>query len=289
LSPIPWGGLVARYASQVLGAKDKILGIVHGVIPDIGSPAAYRRMKTGAGKEGTAGLVLGKNAEELMSVLAFAPAPLQLLPSPKYPSNWLKFEGGESYPNVDPFEEIYLRDDVWWRLYEPDILDKDKVTIRKNEKSYAELMRGPVKKFMVDIEKGKYHPNTYVFYGKEVKSDGFLTWVKENKKYQNPYTGQPIIPQCTTHDRKIVQLPDGEYCEYLLTQSNTAGDGTVPVESLNEIKKYPLLKGWLATNVDHQDAYEISGPYPDKYSDAIKFTLQSIIKIVQEVDVHAAD
>jgi predicted alpha/beta hydrolase family esterase len=49
------GGLVARYASQVSGAKDKILGIVHGVIPDLGSPAAYRRMKVGAKQEGMAG------------------------------------------------------------------------------------------------------------------------------------------------------------------------------------------------------------------------------------------
>ncbi|EPL4466502.1 esterase/lipase family protein [Proteus mirabilis] len=106
------GGLIARYASQVLGAKDKILGIVHGVIPDIGSPAAYRRMKTGAHKEGIAGKVLGQNAEELMSVLAFAPAPLQLLPTAKYPSNWLEIEGEGSYPQIDPFDEIYLRNDV---------------------------------------------------------------------------------------------------------------------------------------------------------------------------------
>ncbi|WP_455908694.1 PGAP1-like alpha/beta domain-containing protein, partial [Serratia proteamaculans] len=78
------GGLVARYASQVSGAKDKILGIVHGVIPDLGSPAAYRRMKVGAKQEGMAGAVLGNTAEELMPVLARAPAPLQLLPSAKY-------------------------------------------------------------------------------------------------------------------------------------------------------------------------------------------------------------
>ncbi|MTC56755.1 MULTISPECIES: esterase/lipase family protein [Providencia] len=283
------GGLIARYASQVLGAKEKILGIVHGVIPDIGSPAAYRRMKTGAGKEGTAGLVLGKNAEELMSVLAFAPAPLQLLPSPKYPSNWLKFEEGESYPKVDPFEEIYLRNDVWWRLYEPDILDKDTITIQNNWDSYERIMDNSVRKFMHKLDEGEYHLNTYVFYGQKVKSDSFLTWVKENKKYQNPYTGQSFIPQHTTHDRQIVQLPNGEYCEYLLTQSNTAGDGTVPVESLHEIKKHPLLKGWLATNVDHQDAYKVSGLNPEKYSEAIKFTLQSIIKIVQEVDIRAAE
>lgn len=149
-------------------------------------------------------------------------------------------------------------------------------------------MIGPVKNFMIDIEKGKYHPNTYVFYGEKVKSDGFLTWKKEIVK--NPYTGKPISPLYSPEPYgKIVQPPDGERCKYILTQSDTAGDGTVPVESLNEIKKHPLLKGWLATNVDHQDAYEINGPYPDKYNDAIKFTLQSIIKIVQEVDAHAAD
>lgn len=54
------GGLVARYASQVLGAKDNILGIVHGVIPDIGSPAAYRRMKVSGRQEGFPGVILGR-------------------------------------------------------------------------------------------------------------------------------------------------------------------------------------------------------------------------------------
>ncbi len=110
------GGLVARYASQVCGAKDKILGIVHGVIPDLGSPAAYRRMKVGAKQEGMAGAVLGNTAKELMPVLARAPAPLQLLPSAKYLSGapWLTVEGaGEDGSDVklpqtrDPFGEIY--------------------------------------------------------------------------------------------------------------------------------------------------------------------------------------
>ncbi|EKH6497964.1 hypothetical protein O8Q80_003431, partial [Providencia rettgeri] len=45
----------------------------------------------------------------------------------------------------------------------------------------------------------------------------------------------------------------------------------------------------LATNVDHQDAYAVSGTAPKNYSEAIKFTLQSIIKMVQEVDIRAAD
>lgn len=33
--------------------------------------------------------------------------------------------------NGDPFEEIYLKDDVWWRMYESDILDKNDATSKK--------------------------------------------------------------------------------------------------------------------------------------------------------------
>lgn len=64
------GGLVARYAmnptpeSTFDGCQNKVLGVVHGVIPDLGSPAAYRRMGTGASEEGhTAGHILGWSAK----------------------------------------------------------------------------------------------------------------------------------------------------------------------------------------------------------------------------------
>ncbi|EMB3082760.1 hypothetical protein U8233_002759 [Providencia rettgeri] len=301
------GGLIARYASQVLGAKDKILGIIHGVIPDIGSPAAYRRMKTGAGKEGLPGLVLGKNAEELMSVLAFAPAPLQLLPSPKYPSNWLKFEGGESYPKIDPFEEIYLRNDVWWRLYESDILDKEMIVIQNNWDSYEEIIDNKVRKFMSKLDDGQYHSNTYVFYGQKIESDNHLSWnpVKYKRELSMPEDALRRLPSVKNvrfekqSDGKTYIIPTGDVPHYYykidddhvyeLVSSSGKGDGTVPIQSLNEIKKYPLLKGWLVTDVAHQDAYEVSGLNPEKYSEAIKFTLQSIIKMVQEVDIRAAD
>lgn len=297
------GGLVARYAmspsknAKFKGCQDKVLGVVHGVIPDLGSPAAYRRMKTGAGKEGAPGKVLGATAEKLMPVLARAPAALQLLPYPSYKSPWLTIEGEGTYPKTkdpqtgksDPFTDIYLRNDVWWKLYQSDIIDSEKVKINSNWKSYAKFINTNVRNFMEHQEKGLYHPNTYVFYGTEEKTDGFLTWIKENKKYQNPYSGQSFIPQYTTHDRQIVQLSNGEYCEYLLNQSNTAGDGTVPVESLEVIKNNKIIKSVLATNVDHQDAYAVKGITYSEFSNAIKFTLRSIIKIVQEVDIRAAD
>ncbi|MEI6993387.1 esterase/lipase family protein, partial [Klebsiella pneumoniae] len=41
------GGLVARYYSECLEGRDKIYGIVHGVMPSVGAAATYTRMKRG--------------------------------------------------------------------------------------------------------------------------------------------------------------------------------------------------------------------------------------------------
>ncbi|WP_369308999.1 esterase/lipase family protein [Providencia rettgeri] len=308
------GGLVARYAMNppkevtFNGCQDKVLGVVHGVIPDLGSPAAYRRMKTGAGKEGTPGKVLGATAEKLMPVLARAPAALQLLPYPSYKSPWLTIEGEGSYPKtkdpktgkLDPFTDIYLRNDVWWKLYQSNIIDSEQVKIDSNWKSYARFININVRNFMEHQEQGLYHPNTYVFYGTEEKTDGFLAWNTLNDNRQTVtlyYAGKEYtrkVPYVDPnrempHNQKKVLLSDGQYCDFILTQSDTAGDGTVPIESLEFIKRNPLIKSVLATNVDHQNAYALNSVRYSEFSDAIKFTLRSIIKIVQEVDARAAD
>lgn len=286
------GGLIARYTSQVLDMKDKILGIVHGVIPDLGSPAAYRRMKVGAEGEGllgTAGHVLGATAEELMPVLAQAPAALQLLPSAKYHSPWLtithtSIDNNSFYPkNHDPFSEIYLQKDAWWRLYESNIIDKDKITSENNWQNYSQLIDGPVKKFIYSLEKSGYHPNTYVFYGNKEKSDGKLIWnqVASTANY-SPHVGVRPLPN---KHRRVLE-PGYPLQEFKLISSETPGDGTVPVESFDAIKKSSSIKSILATNVEHQSAYEVASlaNIADKF--AIQFTLRSIAKMVKDIPLN---
>jgi hypothetical protein len=109
------GGLVARHCSEVLGMGPKIFGIVHGVMPAIGAPAVYRRMKAGTelGDQGRAmsdkpmSEALGDNAAEMTAVLSGAPGPLQLLPTPEYGNGWLcvKDRGVEQRmpKNGDPY------------------------------------------------------------------------------------------------------------------------------------------------------------------------------------------
>ncbi|MGX9279142.1 hypothetical protein ACWXWL_15640 [Pantoea ananatis] len=284
------GGLVARYASQVCGAKDKILGIVHGVIPDLGSPAAYRRMKVGAKQEGLAGAVLGNTAKELMPVLARAPAPLQLLPSAKYLSGapWLTVEGaGEDGSDVklpqtrDPFGEIYLNKTLWYRLYESDIIDKDEAVSQSNWAKYNDLIDKNVQPFIESLD-NLYHPNTYAFYGYTIASDGTLAWRKTSITYpKNMHQSDRKLPN---NYREIPQ-PFNRSQIYVVISSKTPGDGTVPIESLSAICRNSEIKSVLATVVDHQGAYDVSSLKDIEARPALQFTLRAIVKMVKEIPI----
>lgn len=283
------GGLVARYASQISGAQDKILGIVHGVIPDLGSPAAYRRMKVGAKQEGMAGAVLGNTAEELMPVLARAPAPLQLLPSAKYLSGapWLTVEGANDDDSDvklpkegDPFGEIYLNKTLWYRLYESDIIDKDPVVSEGNWAEYFRLVDRPVRELMSKLDEKGYHPNTYVFYGHKIESDGTLAWKKTSITYpKNMHESDRKLP----NNYREIPLPFHRSRLYQVVSSKTPGDGTVPVESLSAIRRNSGIKSVLATDVDHQGAYNVDSLQDIRRRAAIQFTLRAIVKMIQEV------
>lgn len=284
------GGLVARYASQVLGSKDKILGIVHGVIPDLGSPAAYRRMKVGAKQEGMAGAVLGNTAKELMPVLARAPAPLQLLPSAKYLSGkpWLTVEGGAEdgsdikLPKAgDPFGDIYLDKTLWYRLYESDIIDKDEAVSENNWGDYNDLIEKKVQPFIESLD-NLYHPNTYTFYGHKIDSDGTLKWKKTSITYpKNMHVNDRQLP----NNYREIPLPFNRSQMYVITSSKTHGDGTVPVESLSAICINSEIKSVLATEVEHQGAYDVSSLKDIQSRPALQFTLRAIVKMVKEIPV----
>lgn len=76
---------------------------------------------------------------------------------------------------------------------------------------------------------------------------------------------------------------------YELETSNTAGDGTVPVESFKTIQRLngQSIKSVLATNVDHQGAYEVDSLKDIHQRPALQFTLRAIAKMVQEVPIRS--
>jgi len=108
------GGLVARACAKRI--PEKIAGVIHGVMPALGAPAAYRRIACGTEPNSPNGLplkkfadsrvamILGTSADRTTPVLATAPGALELLPNHLYPNPWLhvrviKFAGGASGAN----------------------------------------------------------------------------------------------------------------------------------------------------------------------------------------------
>ncbi|WP_368870489.1 lipase family alpha/beta hydrolase, partial [Providencia vermicola] len=309
------GGLVSRYASELLDTpyKDKILGIVHGVMPDLGSPTAYKMMKIGEHSM-PMGLVLGMSATRLMSVLAQSPAPLQLLPSPKYNHGqpWLRIEKGSPDgvadlllpKNGDPFEEIYLQDDVWWRMYEPDILDGKSELIDSNLKKYKKIIRDTVKPFIQDMN-GQYHINTYQFYGAYFdendpkdsrRSDETVTWKLRDKTSWLWGSDDSRSTDIYGDKREYTLLKSSDKWKSTpsMDYEGGRGDGTVPRYSINLDRK-ELFKEILEMNVDHQNAYQFAPLKGDAEFDtyektgdvspAIKFTLRSLCRILQTDEV----
>jgi hypothetical protein len=168
------GGLAARAACKHYGVQEKVLGIIHGVQPSLGSAAAYWRMKggferphtipeldnwqwlknpskmirhktetlltkgygfgigTGVGLGNVTAWVLGSDGEEVTSLLGNMPGGLELLPTQNYRDNdgnkqWLVLVNPDGtktrLPHSDPYEEIYRRKDVFFRLVNPNWLE----------------------------------------------------------------------------------------------------------------------------------------------------------------------
>ncbi|VXB67498.1 triacylglycerol lipase [Massilia sp. 9I] len=108
------GGLVARACARRI--PDKIAGVIHGVMPALGAPVAYRRIACGTEPfslnssplkkfaDSKLAMILGNSAEKTTPVLATSPGALELLPNHLYPHPWLhvrviRFVGGSQGAN----------------------------------------------------------------------------------------------------------------------------------------------------------------------------------------------
>ncbi|NLY14406.1 MAG: hypothetical protein GXZ10_12420 [Gammaproteobacteria bacterium] len=181
------GGLVARHYSEKLGGKEKILGVVHGVIPALGAASAYQRMKMGMGQSGIKGSVankiLGQDAEEMTAVLSQSPGSLQLLPGSEYGMGWLKInDNGKEYslPESDPYKEIYTVRDKWWGLCDERLINPNNTSLesRKLEQDWRDykLNLTVIVKPFIEGLKNCYNHNTHLFYGAGISTYSDVLW-----------------------------------------------------------------------------------------------------------------
>jgi pimeloyl-ACP methyl ester carboxylesterase len=295
------GGLMARHCSEVLGYRDKIFGIVHGVMPDLGAAAVYRRFKAGTEGDLLASLVLGSNAAEMTAVLSSAPGPLQLLPTPEYGNGWLKIEDGKqthSLPaNGDPYGEIYAVRGKWWSMCEDHLINPlNKETdpqrradqVDKDWASFSELVVKVVKDFQIQI-KNKYHANTHAFFGSHTsnKAYGAVFWRSGHLQRLNVHA-----PEGTADDRsetgsiRTISAPvTGEphvqqQRRFTISDPDEDGDGTVPHRS--GIAPRAACISLLQVNVGHEPAFRHTEGADNLR--ACRFTLRAIARIAQEVN-----
>ncbi len=305
------GGLVARACAQLPGMAERILGVVHGVMPAIGAPATYKRIR--AGFEGMAQVVLGRNAADCTAVMANAPGALELLPTAQYKTwtnqgerHWLRASylaiGQRGMPEEmdsflganDPYGKIYLNNSLdWWKLVQEDLIDpagredreraerEGKVAVPKNPPTrdfdkFAKRMDAALTLHQ-QIE-DSYHPNTYAYYAADPQRPA---WNEINWKCG------PLVPDDPAKARMEIDDLNGmlelrfaeHHLHYFKLQNGTGpGDGTVPMESGGAPKPHVVQIFKHEGKLQSHDSYDHQFSYNAKIAQAV--TLYSIIKIV---------
>jgi pimeloyl-ACP methyl ester carboxylesterase len=294
------GGLVARHCSEVLGYRDKIFGIVHGVMPDLGAAAVYRRFKAGTEGDLLASLVLGSNAAEMTAVLSSAPGPLQLLPTPEYGNGWLKIDDGKqthSLPvNGDPYGEIYAVRGKWWSMCEDHLINplnketdpqKKALQISADWVAFARSI-DLVQEFHVAM-KHRYHCNTHAFFGSHTsnRAYGTVQWRSEGfrRLNVNALEGAADDHSETGKFRNVTAPVIGEpqvqgLRRFSISDPEEDGDGTVPRRS--GIAPRAACVSVLQVNVGHEPAFKYTAGADNLR--ACRFTLRAIARIAQEVN-----
>jgi pimeloyl-ACP methyl ester carboxylesterase len=280
------GGLVARACAKRI--PDKILGIVHGVMPALGAPVCYRRIACGTETDsyvaGKFADIAGRREDDTTPVMATAAGPLELLPNNLYPKPWLHatFETGDgkrlahlSLPNGNVYD-MYRDTASWYRMIDPALADP--AGKFKGPTNVADEIKKAItqaERFHTTILSDYYHPNTYAFYGDDPGhlSFGSCRW-HAVKTATAPEKGVlasgTVISRDAETGGRTVKFSDGRTIQFTHSVQDGPGDGTVPQQSgmgpAKGVKQLFRTRGY-----DHQ------GSYADE--SMLALTLQLIARI----------
>lgn len=307
------GGLVARACAQMPGMADRILGIVHGVMPAIGAPATYKRIR--AGFEDVEQILLGRNAKECTAVMANAPGPLELLPTSQYKTqsdkgarHWLR----ASYSKVnmqgvpeevetllgdgDPYADIYLNNsENWWKLIKEELIDpagkEEREKARRDGKEPVEedADNPDFYKFRSNMDaarklhdwiENKYHMNTYAYYGADPKQ---LSWNEVHWKAEKSVDGDiksALLADDDFNGTVSLSFKEKSKFRFEIQKGLGPGDGTVPAESGAAPTPHAVQIFRHEGRAKGHESYDHQNSYKAKIAQAV--TLYSIIKIAAD-------
>jgi pimeloyl-ACP methyl ester carboxylesterase len=301
------GGLVGRALihPKYGNLLDKVAGIVHGVMPAIGAPAAYKRIRAGFEDRGMVygavdsigAKVAGNYGDEVTAVLANAEGGLQLLPTASYGNGWIRIrhKGNdlETWPKKnDPYNEIYKLQDKWYRLFRKEWINPSNLPKTQGggtfERTCEYLDR--TQSFHQRIV-STFHPNSYAHYGADLRRQSFgeVIWeIDDTCADPTGWQNWPILDDTRQGKLKLVrwdvsnsraflpvtdEIPDPIHATILPPAE--PGDQTVPVKSADHQLHSGSFKG-----IFRQTGYEHQSSYND--ARAIASTLYSIVRIAEQ-------
>jgi hypothetical protein len=302
------GGLVGRALihPEYGDMKDKVLGIVHGVMPAIGAPAAYKRMRAGfedAGMlwgptESIGAKVAGNCGDEVTAVLANAQGGLELLPTESYGNGWLRVTHNgrvlDTWPKQEePYNEIYKIKGKWYSLFREDWINPSGLPATRGGGTFERTCEylDKAQSFHQKIAQ-TFHSNSFAHYGadKQRQSFGEVTWeIDANCADPDGWQEWPIL---TDNKQGMLELvrwdpfkfnkalfplvddtpPNSVHASILLPTA--PGDQTVPIKSSDHQLKSGVFRG-----IFRQSGYEHQSSYKDSH--AVASTLYSILRIAQ--------
>ena len=311
------GGLVARIANELDKAgKNRIMGVIHGVMPATGAPVLYRRLVGGTEKDRKAEVfphlqdsfrkMAGRIPAETTPVIANSPGCLELLPSHLYPPGWLKIKKEDSVGDIkeefslptagNPYREIYKVNDKSYRMVDPALLDP--ASLHSIKETKREIAQDAWKSYVKRIDKvevvhkqylgqANYHKHTYAFYGTHLPTFRSVHWRiprthREFSGYDSPFPRD--IPRNQRKEEPLVQsqIIRGGILEPFPSEAprqlDGQGDGTVPEES-GHAPKGRIYRLCPFKDLEHADAYN-SLP-------ARAFTVLAICKLVAHSKIKA--
>lgn len=289
------GGLVARALihPEMGNLHEKILGIVHGVMPAIGAGAAYKRMRCGFEDPGLMSMspiasitakVLGNFGPEVTAVLGNAQGGLELLPNQTYGNGWLQVtHNGQTIKSLpergDPYEEVYKLRNKWYGLLREDWINPAKQRLAGFERS-SHLIDG-AKRFHNSVT-NTYHDQSYAHYGADPRHAAWhnVVWaIADSDTKIDPE--KLLIAADNFQGRLSAAQSVDDYCdtvsqhlEIAMQPARDPGDQTVPLHSAEHQLQSGKFKGiFRQTGYEHQDSY--------KNEAALHSTLYCLVRIAQ--------
>jgi pimeloyl-ACP methyl ester carboxylesterase len=281
------GGLVARAVIHPDMGKlnEKVLGIVHGVMPAMGAGAAYKRMRCGFEDSmfDPAPKVLGNFGNEVTAVLGNAQGGLELLPTRAYGGDWLRanHKGAtlKSLPKYgDPYEEIYKVRGKWYSLFEETWINPARIPGSSFKNTCHMLDRA--KKFHEAIA-DTYHGQSYAHYGADANRAAWhrVVWALDDQAHVLDVDGLRIASDDRQGCLRVIDPrhpsrpgEPGPQFDVRMQAPSDPGDQTVPLHSAEHQLNSSKFKG-----IFRQSGYEHQNSYKDE--SALLSTLYCLVQI----------